>query len=109
MTPQQKIIGRFEPIGKEVGRPRAGFDVLTKEDWIDPKSGRPGFKGTSPNIYGDTDGPETQEYSVISEFWRWVRAECEHDFEGRAPDGGPISMQQPVIYVCSKCGEQENV
>lgn len=69
MTPQQKIIGRFEPIGEEVGRPRVGFDVVTKEDWVDPKSGRPGFKGTSPNVYGDAAQDKATEYSVISEFW----------------------------------------
>lgn len=61
-----KIIGRFEPIGEEVGRPRVGFDVVTKEDWVDPKSGRPGFKGVS--LYECYP----IEYSVISEFWRWA-------------------------------------
>lgn len=68
---QQKIIGRFEPIGKEVGRPRVAFDVLTKEDWVDPQSGRPGFKGVS--LYDEYP----IDYSVISEFWRWAPAEQE--------------------------------
>lgn len=76
---QQKIIGRFEPIGKEVGPARKPFDVLTKEDWVDPQSGRPGFKGEGV-------GACVFEYSVISEFWNWVPA-------GYAPaipaDGGP--------------------
>lgn len=96
MTAQHKIIGRFEPIGEEVGRPRAPFDVLTKEPY--EFKGREGFKG-----FGSIGA-----YLVFPEHWRWVPTECEHDFEGRAPDGGPISMQQPVIYVCSKCGGQEN-
>ena len=32
---------------------------------------------------------------------------CEHDFEAKAQDGGALSMCQPVIYLCSKCGEPE--
>lgn len=101
MTAQQKIIGRFEPIGEEVGPPRRAFDVLTKEPY--EFKGRQGFKGVA--LAGALKG----EYSVFPEHWRWVPTECEHDFEGRAPDGGPISMQQPVVYVCTKCGQQEDV
>lgn len=70
MTTQPKIIGRFEPIGEEVGRRRAPFEVLTKEDWIDPKSGRPGFRGEGLGVIGF-------EYSVISEFWQFVPVEQE--------------------------------
>lgn len=33
--------------------------------------------------------------------------ECDHDFEARAADGGAISMSQPVISVCAKCGAKE--
>lgn len=33
--------------------------------------------------------------------------ECDHDFEAKAEDGGPISMGQPTISVCIKCGEKE--
>lgn len=64
MTPQQKIIGRFEPIGEEVGPRRAPFDVLTKEPY--EFKGRQGFKGVA--LAGALKG----EYSVFPEHWRWV-------------------------------------
>lgn len=32
---------------------------------------------------------------------------CQHDFEAKAQDGGALSMSQPVIYLCAKCGEKE--
>lgn len=66
-----KIIGRFEPIGPDVGLPRRAFDVLTKEDWVDPKSGLPGFKGLAV-AYKDAPNDYAVEYSVISEHWNWV-------------------------------------
>lgn len=65
MTTQHKIIGRFEPIGEEVGPRRAPFQVLTKEPY--EFKGRQGFKG-----FGSLGA-----YSVISEFWRWAPAEQE--------------------------------
>lgn len=33
----------------------------------------------------------------------------EHDFEARAPDGGAMSMSQPVVYLCQYCGAKEDV
>ena len=36
------------------------------------------------------------------------KVRCEHDFEARAADGGAISMSQPTISICAKCGEQED-
>ena len=101
MTNQPKIIGRFEPIGEEVGPPRKAFDVLTKEPY--EFKGREGFKGLA------LAGALKCHYSVFSAHWRFVPVDCEHDFKGHAPDGGPISMLQPVVYVCRKCGEQEDV
>lgn len=101
MTNQPKIIGRFEPIGLNVGRPRAAFDVVSKHE-VECLGlrGKPGYCGVKA---------KGGDYSVISEHWRFVPVECEHDFKGHAPDGGPISMLQPVVYVCRKCGEQEDV
>lgn len=65
MTTQPKVIGRFEPIGKEVGPRRAPFEVLTKEPY--EFKGRHGFKGLG--LWG--------AYSVISEHWQWVPVEQE--------------------------------
>ncbi len=65
MTSQQtSIIGRFEPIGPEVGRPRHGFEVLSKEpyEW----QGRPGWQGQFSN---------GAKYSVIAEHWQFVPVE----------------------------------
>lgn len=69
MTTQPKIIGRFEPIGEEVGPARKAFHVVTKQ----PAerlglSGKPGFVGRMAG------GPE---YSVISEHWQFVPVEQE--------------------------------
>jgi hypothetical protein len=36
------------------------------------------------------------------------KVRCTHDFEARAADGGAISMSQPTISICAKCGEQED-
>ena len=33
---------------------------------------------------------------------------CEHEYEACAEDGGALSMSQPVIYKCSKCGAPED-
>lgn len=32
---------------------------------------------------------------------------CTHDFEPRAADGGAVSMSQPVIHICTKCGARD--
>lgn len=65
MTTQHKTIGRFVPIGEEVGPRRAPFDVLTKEPY--EFKGRQGFKG-----FGSLGA-----YSVISEHWQFVPVEQE--------------------------------
>ncbi|MNJ10718.1 hypothetical protein D3C77_48800 [compost metagenome] len=64
-----KIIGRFEPIGAEIGPPRQGFDVLTIGAY--EFNGKPGYKGErlSDNLQ---DVKVIDNYSVISEFWQWV-------------------------------------
>ena len=36
-----------------------------------------------------------------------IKPPCEHEPEARAQDGGALSMSQPVIYLCSKCGEPQ--
>jgi len=69
VTTQHKIIGRFVPIGEEVGPRRAPFDVLTKESY--EFKGRQGFKGLRLTGAG-VDG-----YSVISEHWQFVLVEQE--------------------------------
>lgn len=74
MTGQQpQVIGRFEPIGREVGRPRQPFDVLTKEpyEW----RGQPGWQGQITN---------GAEYSVIAEHWQFVPADSWKTEECRA-------------------------
>lgn len=72
MTTQQKIIGRFEPIGEEVGPKRVPFDVLTKEP-VEALGicSKPGFKGLA--VLGES----TFEYSVVSEHWQFVPVEQE--------------------------------
>ena len=61
-----KIIGRFEPIGDDKGPKRSAFNVLTKEDaeCLGTNCKR-GYTGV------DADG---LKYSVIHEYWRWVPA-----------------------------------
>lgn len=70
MTTEPKIIGRFEPIGEEVGPARKAFDVLTKES-VEALGicGLPGFKGLR------LTGAGVDSYSVISEHWQFVPVE----------------------------------
>lgn len=37
-----------------------------------------------------------------------LRRPCEHEYETKAADGGPLSMSLPTISVCIKCGERED-
>lgn len=51
---------------------------------------------------------ELEEWKeTISKANALIKPPCQHDFEAKAQDGGALSMSQPVIYLCSKCGEPE--
>lgn len=61
-----KIIGRFEPIGDDKGPKRSAFNVLTKEDaeclGTNCKRGYTGVNASGLS------------YSIIGEHWQWVPA-----------------------------------
>ena len=61
-----KIIGRFEPIGDDKGLKRSAFDVLTKED-AECLGGSCKRGYTGVDAYG-------LKYSAIHEYWQWVPA-----------------------------------
>lgn len=61
-----KIIGRFEPIGDDKGPKRSAFNVLTKEPAEElGTGGLPGYTGFNASGL---------RYSVIGKHWQWVPA-----------------------------------
>ena len=60
-----KIIGRFEPIGDDKGPKRSAFNVLTKESY--GWGSMTGWQGLRADSLGS-------HYSIIGEHWRWVPA-----------------------------------
>lgn len=70
-----KIIGRFEPIGAEIGPKRVGFNVLTIGEYVRDGTAV-GFKGE--RLDENQQGVKViSPYSVISEHWAFVPAERE--------------------------------